>query len=447
MITFEAALAGPAADFSEDTWWIWLIKAVFIVVYLIFSVIMALWVERRGLGRMQTRKGPNVTGPLGLGQSFADAIKLLAKEDFWLKGADKFIYALAPAIAALCAFTIYAVMPFGPQVSMFGHETPLQLSDSSVAMLFVLAVASLGVYGLILGGWSAGSTFPLLGSVRSAAQVISYELAMGLSLVSAFLVSGTMSTSRLVAEQQGLWNFIVLLPAFICYLVSMVGEVNRLPFDLPEAEGELVAGHTTEYSSMKFGWFYLSEYINMLNVSTVATVVFFGGWRAPWPISWINDGMFNTGWWPMLWFIVKVWMFMFFLVWLRGTLLRFRYDHFMKLGWKVLIPVSLGWLVCVAIIQGIGSFTEINTRSLLLGIAALFLIVFVILWIVGGKQEKDARLKRESEEEFKRREDEFDAFAGGFPVPPLPGQSLPPSPRARRTPAYSSTSKGADTDE
>lgn len=444
MITLPSAVAGPTADFSDDTWWIWVIKAAFIVVYLILSVILALWVERRLLARMQTRLGPNVVGPLGFGQAFADAIKLLAKEDFWLKGADKVIYFIAPLISALCAFTIYAVMPFGPEVSMFGHTTPLQLADSSVAMLFVLAVASLGVYGLVLGGWSAGSTFPLLGSVRSAAQVISYELAMGLSLVSVFLVSGTMSTSSLTTAQESLWNFIICLPAFVTYVISMTGEVNRLPFDLPEAEGELVAGHTTEYSSMKFGWFYLSEYINMLNVSTIAVVVFFGGWRVPFPISWINDGMFNTGWWPMLWFFIKVWMFMCFFVWLRGTLLRFRYDTFMKFGWKVLIPVALGWLVCVAIIQGLGSFTTINTRTVLLGLAVIFALIAVVLFIT---ESKTAKKEEARDDELVHPKDEFDAFAGGFPVPPLPGQSLPASPRAKRAPAYSSTAKEPQNDD
>ena len=438
------AMAQPTADFSDDTWWIWVIKAVFIVVYLILSVILALWVERRLIGRFQTRLGPNVTGFMGFGQAFADAIKLLAKEDFWLKGADKVIYFIAPMISALCAFTIYAVMPFGPEVSLFGHTTPLQLADSSVAMLFVLAVASLGVYGLVLGGWSAGSTFPLLGSVRSAAQVISYELGMALSLASVFLVAGTMSTSGLVSAQESLWHFIICLPAFITYVISMVGEVNRLPFDLPEAEGELVAGHTTEYSSMKFGWFYLSEYINMLNVSTVAVVVFFGGWRAPAPLSMINDGMFNTGWWPMLWLIIKVWVFMCFFVWLRATLLRFRYDTFMQLGWKILIPVALGWLVLVAIIQGLGAFTELNTRTILLGLAAVFAVIAIILMFTEGKAEDRRDEKADGPT---HPADDFDAFAGGFPVPPLPGQSLPASPRAKRSPAFSSTAKETQNDE
>src|SRR5690625_4079465 len=184
----------------------------------------------------------------------------------------------------MTAFLIYAVIPFGPEVSIFGIVTPLQLTDMSVAVLYILAVTALGVYGIVLGGWSANSTYPLLGAVRSSAQVISYELAMTLALASVFLISGTASTSEIVSAQTNLWWAIVLAPAFIIYHISMVGEVNRLPFDLPEAEGELVAGHMVEYSSMKFAWFFLAEYVNMLNVSAVAATLFLGGWRAPWPL-------------------------------------------------------------------------------------------------------------------------------------------------------------------
>ena len=230
------------ANFADDTWWLTLIKAVFIVLFLILSVIMALWVERRGLGRLQTRKGPNVAGPLGLYQALADAGKMLFKEDIWTSRSDKFLYFLAPTIMALAAFSVMAVIPFGPNVNMFGHSTPLQVADMPVAALYILAITSLGVYGVVLGGWSARSTLPLYGAVRSSAQMISYELGMGMALVSVFLVAGSMSTSEIVASQGRVWWAFALLPAFIVYLISMVGEVNRLPFDLPEAEGELVAG-------------------------------------------------------------------------------------------------------------------------------------------------------------------------------------------------------------
>jgi len=430
--------ANPVADFSEDTWWIWLVKAVFILVFLLVSVLMALWVERRVLGRMQTRLGPNVHGPFGLYQSIGDALKLVLKEDFWLKGADKVIYLLAPCIAAFSSFMVYAVLPFGPKVSMFGLNTPLQLTDMSVAVLYVLAVTSFGIYGIVLGGWASNSTYPLLGSVRSSAQMISYELSMGLSLVSVFIVSGSMSTSQIVDAQTQLWWFISLLPAFVIFLVSMVGEVNRLPFDLPEAEGELVAGHMVEYSSMKFAWYFLAEYINMFNVSGVAVTLFLGGWRAPWPISAIGGGMFNEGWWPMLWFIAKVWIVMFLMIWTRGTLLRFRYDQFMKLGWKVLIPVALTWVVMVSIVQGVRQFTGMDLQSMLMWIAGVFLVILVLLLLWPAKKEPPPPADRIPEV--------FDAFGGGYPVPPMPGQELPPSPRRRRREAAAMSAQEA-TDE
>ncbi len=428
----------PVADFSEDTWWIWVIKAVFILVFLLVSVLMALWVERRGLGRMQTRSGPNIHGPFGLFQSTADALKLILKEDFWLKGADKFVYILAPSIAAFCSFMVFAVIPMGPNVNMFGINTPLQLTDFSGSVLYILAITAFGVYGIVLGGWSSNSTYPLLGSVRSTAQVISYELSMGLSLVSVFIVSGSMSTSQIVDAQTQLWWAISLAPAFVIYLISMVGEVNRLPFDLPEAEGELVAGHMVEYSSMKFAWFFLAEYINMFNVSAVATTLFFGGWRAPWPISAIGDGMFNEGYWPMLWFMVKLWMFMFLMIWTRGTLLRFRYDQFMNLGWKFLIPTALVWVVLVSLVQGVRQFTTIDLQTQLLAIAAVFLALMAILLLIPSRK---APPEPEAEEPVP-----FDAYAGGYPVPPLPGQQLPPSPRRRRREAAMAMTQEA-TDE
>lgn len=408
------------ADFSEETWWLSLLKALFIVLFLIMSVILALWVERRGLGRMQTRPGPNVAGPLGLFQAFADAVKLLFKEDIWTSKAEKFIYFLAPSISAFSAFMVLAVIPMGPNVSIFGHSSPLQLADTPIGVLYILAIASIGLYGTVLGGWSTRSTLPLLGSVRSAAQVISYELSMGLSLVSVFLVAGSMSTSQIVASQHSWWWAFPLLPAFIVYVISMVGEVNRLPFDLPEAEGELVAGHMTEYSSMKFGWYYLSEYINMFNVSAVATTVFFGGWHAPFGLSFVPGVDLNGNWWGMLWFILKMWFFFFFMVWVRGTLLRFRYDQFMQLGWKILIPTSLTWLVFVAVLKGVGLWVSDSVFVTVGVIVAAFLIVMIILWLVDKPEKKQVK------------EEPFDPFAGGYPVPPLPGQELPPSPRAAR---------------
>ena len=416
-----------AADFTQETWWLTVLKAVFIIVFLILNVLLALWVERRTIGRMQTRPGPNVAGPFGLFQAIADAVKLLFKEDMWTRKADKFIYLLAPSISAFAAFSIFAVIPMGPNVSIFGHSTPLQLADMPVAALYVLAISSLGLYGIVLGGWSASSTLPLYGAVRSSAQVISYELSMGMSLVAVFLMAGSMSTSQIVASQAQTWWFLPLAPAFVIYLISMVGEVNRLPFDLPEAEGELVAGHMTEYSSMKFGWFYLSEYVNMFNVSAVATTMFFGGWHAPWPLSHIE--FLNGGWFGILWFFLKIWFFMLLMIWTRSTLLRFRYDQFMQLGWKRLIPISLAWLVMVAIIRAITQWVSLTLPQLIGGVAGIFVIALIVMWFADSR---DARKEALAQAEKQERLANFDPMADGFPVPPLPGQQLPPSPRANR---------------
>jgi len=424
-----AATPGVSADFSEDNGWVWLIKAVMILVFLLVSVLLAIWFERKVVARMQVRPGPNVHGPFGLLQSLADAMKLLLKEDITVKAADKFLYLLAPMISVFCALLTFAVIPFGPAVTVFGITTPLQLTDIPVAVLYILAAASVGVYGIVLGGWSSGSTYPLLGAVRSTAQVISYELAMGLSLVSVFILAGSMSTSQIVSTQQRLWWVLPLFPAFVIYVISMLGETNRLPFDLPEAEGELVSGYMTEYSSMKFAWFFLAEYINMINVSAVATTLFLGGWRAPWPLSAINDGLLNTGWWPVLWFLAKMWLFVFLFVWVRGTLLRLRYDQFMKFGWKVLIPAGLGWVVCVAIVQGVRQFTSIDLRSILVALAVAVLVAVGVSFLVPERKPATKAARRAGPRS------PFDAFAGGYPVPPMPGQHLPPSPRRNRVAA------------
>mgnify|MGYP001013779892 FL=1 len=420
------AEGGVIADFSAETWWLTLLKAVFVVAFLIVSVILALWVERRGLARMQTRPGPNVNGPFGFLQAVADAAKLIMKEDFWLGGAERLIYILAPVIAAFSAFMVYAVIPFGPQVSVLGHSTPLQLTDFPVAVLYILAITAFGVYGIILGGWSTHSTYPLFGAVRSAAQVISYELSMSLAILTVFLASGTMSTSGIVGAQQRMWWGLAMVPSFLIYVVSMVGEVNRLPFDLPEAEGELVAGHMVEYSSMKFAWYFLAEYINMFNVSAVCVTLFLGGWRST-ILSLFWEGA-NSGWWPMLWFIGKVWAVMFFMIWTRGTLVRIRYDHFMKLGWKFLIPVSLAWFVLVAVLQGYRAFFSGSSRALLIILAVVFVVALLVFLLLPEEQDEPGP----EGDGVTAPGEELDAFADGYPVPPLPGQQLPVSPRVRR---------------
>ncbi|QIV83891.1 NADH-quinone oxidoreductase subunit NuoH [Mycobacterium frederiksbergense] len=340
----------PVADlsaFGHDTWWLVLLKALGIFAFLVVTVLVAILVERKVLARMQMRLGPNRVGPRGLLQSLVDGIKLALKEGLIPARADKPTYLLAPIISVVPAVMAFAVIPMGPEVSIFGHTTPLQLTDMPVAVLYVLAVTSVGVYGIVLAGWASGSTYPLLGGLRSAAQVVSYEIAMALSFAAVFVTAGTMSTSGIVTAQQHTWFAFVLAPSLLIYLTAMVGETNRAPFDLPEAEGELVGGFHTEYSSLKFAMFMLAEYINMTTVSALATTLFFGGWQAPWPLSMIHG--VNLGWWPLLWFTAKIWIFLFFFIWLRGTLPRLRYDQFMALGWKLLIPAALAWLMVVAL--------------------------------------------------------------------------------------------------
>ena len=441
--------------FGRDPWWVVGLKVLLIFGLLVVMVLFAIWAERRVIGRMQLRKGPNRAGPFGLLQSLADGIKLALKEDIIPQAADKVVYVIAPVISVIPAFMALAVIPFGPtvRVPFTDVTTPLQLTDLPVGVLYILAVASVGVYGIVLAGWASGSTYPLLGGLRSTAQVISYEIAMALSFVTVFLLAGTMSTSGIVAAQQDIWFVIVLFPSFVVYAVSMVGETNRAPFDLPEAEGELVGGFHTEYSSLKFALFFLAEYVNMVVVSALATTLFLGGWRAPWPLS-IWDGA-NEGYWPLLWFLGKVLSFMFVFVWLRGSLPRLRYDQFMRLGWKVLIPFQLVWIVAVAAMQllPVADWTA-SQRLLYFGGAALVVLAVLFLLDVltrGGEVERardretadtgDTDTTKISTGEISTGEigagTPFDPFAGGYPVPPMPGQSLPPVPARRGAPITS----------
>jgi NADH-quinone oxidoreductase subunit H len=409
----------PTADFSQDNGWVVLGKAVFIFVFLVVFTLLMIWAERRVVGRMQSRPGPNRLGPFGLLQSLADGIKLALKEDMIPKAADRVVFIIAPIISATTAFVAFAVIPFGPaaRIPFTDIVTPLQLTDLSVAVLFVLAVASVGVYGIVLGGWSSGSTYPLLGALRSTAQVISYEIAMALALISVFLYSRSMSTSAIVQAQTSLWLAIPLFVPFAIYLVAMVGETNRAPFDLPEAEGELVGGFHTEYTSLKFALFFLAEYINMVTVSALATTVFLGGWRAPWPLS-LWEGA-NQGWWPMLWFIAKLAIFMFVFIWLRGTLPRLRYDQFMEFGWKRLIPVALLWVVAASVLRAVRTFEGVTTTQRFVAYAGLALTVIVVAWAYASSLES-----RAADREPPEIPDEIDPFAGGYPVPPLPGQRV-----------------------
>jgi NADH-quinone oxidoreductase subunit H len=412
--------ATVAEALANTPWWLSLLKAVFVFGFLVVSTLVMIWAERRVVARMQQRVGPNRVGPFGLLQGLADGVKLALKQDIIPTAADKAVFILAPAIAVTACFLAYAVIPLGPIVSMFGYETPLQLSDFPISVLYVLAITSIGVYGLVLAGWSSGSTYPLLGGLRSTAQVISYEIAMGLSFVAVFLFAGTMSTAGIVSMQEPIWYAIILAPSFLIYVIAMVGETNRAPFDLPEAEGELVGGFHTEYSSLKFALFFLAEYINMFTVASLATTLFLGGWRAPWPLSTFDDGVLNTGWWPMLWFIAKVWTFMFLFIWLRGTLPRMRYDQFMRFGWKFLIPISLVWILAVATVRAVSLDGSMDRNQLILWAVGIVLVLLAasFVWDFATSRGTD-------DVDADGAPAPFDPFAGGYPVPPLPGQTLP----------------------
>jgi NADH-quinone oxidoreductase subunit H len=409
--------------FGNDPWWLVLGKALAIFVFLMLNVLVAILMERKILGWMQLRPGPNRAGPWGVLQSLADGIKLALKESITPRGVDWFVYMAAPVISTIPAFTAFAFIPFGPEVSVFGHRTPLQLTDLPVAVLFILGFSAIGVYGIVLGGWASGSTYPLLGGVRSTAQVISYEVAMGLSFAAVFLYAGSMSTSEIVAAQDRVWYVFLLLPSFIIYLISMVGETNRAPFDLPEAEGELVAGFHTEYSSLKFAMFMLAEYVNMMTVSSLAAVMFFGGWHAPWPLDmWAGA---NTGWWPVLWFTAKMWTFLFIYMWLRASLPRLRYDQFMALGWKLLIPASLVWVVIAAVIRTLRDQGNEHWTPVLVASSAVFAVALVLLL----RKPISASSNRSFERALRRQRERGTAPeipVSAFPTPPLPMKSLKP---------------------
>ncbi len=407
------------AGFGTDPFWLICLKTLGIFVLLVVIVLLTIWGERRVVSWMQSRIGPNRAGPAGLLQSLMDGIKLALKEEIIPRKVELGVYILAPILSAVPAFLTWAVIPLGPEVSIFGQRTMLQLTDFPVSVLYVLAIASIGIYGIVLAGWSSGSTYPLLGGLRSTAQMISYEIAMSLSFVAVFLYAGSMSTSEIVNAQTKLWFILLLLPSFMIYTTAMVGEVNRAPFDLPEAEGELVGGFHTEYSSLKFAMFFLAEYINMVTVSALATTLFLGGWRAPWPIS-IWEGA-NQGWWPMLWFLGKVVTFIFVFIWLRGTLPRLRYDQFMRFGWKVLIPISLAWIIVVAIARYNLGPDGSDVMKVLVAVSFSVLILIVASYAAQIRRDRRAELAETAEASFL---EPVDPFAGGHPVPPMPGQDL-----------------------
>jgi NADH-quinone oxidoreductase subunit H len=391
---------------GTDPGWIILVKGLLIFVICVVATLLSIWGERRLVARMQQRLGPNRVGKFGLLQSLADGVKLALKEDLIPKTADRIVFVIAPIISVTACFMSFAVIPLSGPVNLFGHKTLLQLTDLPVGVLYVLAIASVGVYGIVLAGWSSGSTYPLLGGLRSSAQVISYEVAMGLSLVAVFIYSGSMSTSAIIAAQHDWWFCITLFPSFVIYAISMVGETNRAPFDLAEAEGELVGGFHTEYSSLKFALFFLAEYVNIVGVSSLATTLFLGGYHALPGLTFTENWL--GGWFTVVWFLAKVVMFFIIFVWLRGTLPRMRYDQFMKFGWKVLIPFSLVWIMIVSTLR---VMSQRHTPR-----AAVFGVTFgIILLLLAANSVMESNKKRRA------KSDEIgDVPTPSFPVPELP---------------------------
>jgi len=320
---------------AAPLWLVILIKSAVLLLVVVTTFAYAMLFERKVMGWMQLRPGPNRVGPWGLMQPAADAAKLILKEDLTPKTADRLIYRLAPFISLLTAFSVYAIIPFGASAS-----GPWAIGNVNAGILFLLAITSLGVYGISLGGWASGSKYPLLGSVRSTAQMISYELSMSLSFVGVLIIAGTTSLDGIVNAQLHWWFFITQCVGFVIYVITAVAETNRAPFDLVEAETELVAGFHTEYSGLRFGLFFIAEYVNMLTVSCIATLLFLGGWNAPFGLTVIPG---------IVWFLIKVAAFMFFYIWLRSTLPRMRYDRLMAFGWKVLLPVATLNVIATAI--------------------------------------------------------------------------------------------------
>jgi NADH-quinone oxidoreductase subunit H len=319
--------------------WLLLVARVVVVFFgLLIFVMLLVWMERKVIADMQTRMGPMRAGPRGILITLADGIKLFFKEGITPTLVDRPVYMVAPIIAMLPAFLAFSVIPFGTGVTLFGRHIPFQIADLNIGILWVLAMGSLMVYSIVLAGWSSGSNYPLLGAIRSSAQMISYEVGMGLALVAVLMYSGHLRMSEIVASQDKIWNVIPQFPAFAIYLVAGLAETNRPPFDLPEAETELVAGFHTEYSGIKFAMFYLGEYLNTVTVAAVATTLFLGGWRGPAPhvVPWL---------WPVLWFLLKVLLIVYLYIWIRATLPRMRYDRLMAFGWKFLIPFGLLWVL------------------------------------------------------------------------------------------------------
>jgi NADH-quinone oxidoreductase subunit H len=317
-----------------------IVRSLVIIIALLTGMAYMTWFERRAISRLQVRLGPNRVGPTGLLQPVADALKLFFKEDVRPAMADRILYPLAPGISLVAALAAFVVIPIGPPISIGGRQINLIIQDMPVALLYLIGASSLGVYGVVLGGWSSGSKYSLLGALRGGAQVLSYELVLGLALVGVVLVSGTLSVSEIVLKQMQSVPYVILQPlGFLLYFTAAIAETNRAPFDLPEAEQELVAGYHTEYSGFRFALYYIAEYVNLITVSAIAATVFFGGWSGPF-------NLLNGPWW----LLIKMIVFAFVFVWLRATLPRLRYDQLMRLSWGLLLPLGLLNVIVTAVL-------------------------------------------------------------------------------------------------
>jgi NADH-quinone oxidoreductase subunit H len=330
-----------------------IIKIVLVILILLTAVAYTVWLERKVVGHIQNRWGPTRVGPFGLLQPLADGVKFLVKEDLTPPHVYRPLFIAAPMIAVICALTSISVIPFGNSITVFGYNIPLQITDVNTGLLIVLGITSIGVYGVALAGWSSNNKYSLLGGLRASAQMVSYEICLGLSLVGVLIVSGSFSLREIVEAQSG--HFLGFLPkwnifyggqfiAFFVYLMAAYAETNRIPFDLPEAETELVAGYHTEYSAMKFAMFFMAEYANMITVACLATLLFLGGWNGP-----LFGPPLLRSLLPIFWFVAKVFVFLFIYIWVRGTMPRFRYDQLMAFSWKFLFPLAIANLVVTAL--------------------------------------------------------------------------------------------------
>jgi NADH-quinone oxidoreductase subunit H len=376
-------------------WVLLVIRVGLVFVVLLASVMLVIWAERKIVADMQTRLGPRRAGPFGVLITLADGIKLFFKEGITPASAERPVYALAPIMSLIPAILAFAVVPFGTEVELFGRRIPFQIADLNIGILFFLAMGSLAIYGIVLGGWSSGSVYPLLGSIRSSAQMISYEVGLGLAVAAVLMYTGTMRMSEIVAAQEGFirigelpvfprWLIVPQFPAFLIFGYAALAETNRPPFDMPEAEGELVAGYHTEYSGIRFAMFFLAEYVHLITISAVAVTLFLGGWRGP-----IFD--FLPWLWPLLWFVLKVIGLLFLFIWIRATVPRIRYDRLMSFGWRVVIPVGLLWVLATGAIVILPE--EIGRDALLrwVGIAAGVMLVLSLVMPLFTRSKEQSR--------------------------------------------------------